>query len=127
MCPLSSYQPVVLNKRSKKSAKMRMFLLLSASIVTCASAGAPSCASKGQSALCKDPCASTCRGFPPGFASPGCVDETDCTNPPGWYANKELAVIALITNPSASKHFKGVLTGQYLSKRRAIFWNSGAR
>lgn len=49
--------------------------------------GTPSCTTAGQAALCKVACASHCRGFPPGFASPGCVDDTDCTNPPSWAAH----------------------------------------
>merc|ERR1712086_71603 len=46
----------------------------------------PTCAKAGQSALCKLACRSTCRGFHPGFKSPGCVDQSDCTAPPPWAA-----------------------------------------
>lgn len=49
-----------------------------------APAGVPTCAAANQAPLCQISCASNCRGFPPGFASPGCIDASDCTNPPAW-------------------------------------------
>lgn len=44
----------------------------------------PSCTDAKQQKLCSITCASTCRGFEPGFSSPGCVTQDDCTNPPSW-------------------------------------------
>jgi len=38
----------------------------------------------GQSALCKIPCADSCRGFAPGFGSSGCINQGYCTIIPGW-------------------------------------------
>jgi len=49
-----------------------------------ARSSAPSCVDAGQQRLCSLPCSSQCRGFAPGFASPGCIDETDCSNTPSW-------------------------------------------
>ena len=49
--------------------------------------GTPTCSQANQAALCKTVCASTCRGFPPGFASPGCAVTGDCTSPPAWAKN----------------------------------------
>merc|ERR1712195_154084 len=45
---------------------------------------APACDKVGQSALCKIACGGTCRGFPPGFGSPGCITQGYCAIPPGW-------------------------------------------
>jgi len=49
--------------------------------------GVQACSQAGHAALCQITCASDCRGFPPGFGAPGCVDSIDCTNPPSWAKN----------------------------------------
>merc|ERR1711907_74592 len=46
--------------------------------------GVPSCNHAEQNTLCEQPCGSDCRGYPPGFASAGCVPEVDCATPPSW-------------------------------------------
>ena len=65
--------------------KVSALLMLSA-FAGSTEAAAPSCESVGQEGLCSTGCASSCRGFPPGFAAAGCADETDCSNPPAWAA-----------------------------------------
>ena len=66
--------------------KFRSVAAAVAAVTAQATDPTPTCDSVGHDSLCQTSCASSCRGFPPGFAVAGCADEVDCTNPPSWAA-----------------------------------------
>ena len=96
----------------------RALFAVAATTVVVANAAAPSCQTAGQQDLCKDTCSSTCRGFPPGFGSPGCIDDTDCQNPPAWAAGSVCECGAGPTPaPPAPAPTGGGMVGGYLLLR----------
>eukprot|EP01063_Lacrimia_lanifica_P037658 TRINITY_DN77_c0_g1_i4.p1 TRINITY_DN77_c0_g1~~TRINITY_DN77_c0_g1_i4.p1 ORF type:complete len:542 (+),score=264.95 TRINITY_DN77_c0_g1_i4:50-1675(+) len=67
---------------------MKTSLLSLLALAGAAHGAAPMCSSIGKADMCTQfACESTCRGYPPGFGTAGCVDATNCANPPAWAAS----------------------------------------
>ncbi len=104
-----------------------MIHVLVKSAITCAlllfvpaliSGTPPSCSDvSNPKNLCNLSCSSMCRGFPPGFSTPTCVDNSDCVNTPPW-ANGSVCTCSPSPSPgpapSPTPPMKNGTVGAYL-------------